>query len=321
MTSPLTLVGARPVVRDRAAIRLPLQWWRLTALLSLLAGVAGAVGIVAADRVYSRETTLLFDVAGAQDLVTVVLVVPVTALLGMRARGGSLTAFLCLPGCLAFLAYNYAIYAFSIQFGPLFLLWVALLGLSVFALAGTLVTADLRAIEQRFAARAMAGPAWFLMVVAGLFALLWLSEIVPDLLAGGPSRSAEGWQIPTNPVHVLDLSVFLPGVLLSGLLLLRRHALGYATVAGQLVWLALTCVPILLTPVVSAVRGNAADWAVTGPVGALLVTITFVLLRVLHRADSDRGGPVVAVESGRPPVAASRIKGSYSSADQTPRLS
>ena len=284
MTSPLTPVGARPVVRRRPAIRLPLLWWRLTALLLLLAGVAGAVGIVAADRVYSRETTLLSDVAGAQDLVTVLLVVPLTALLGMRARGRSPTAFLCLPGCLAFLAYNYAIYAFSIHFGPLFLRWVALLGLSVFALAGTLATADLAAIEQRFAARPMAGTAWFLMVVACLFVLLWLREIVPDLLVGDPSRSAADWQVPTNPVHVLDLAVFLPGVLLSGVLLLRRHVLGYATVAGQLVWLALTCVPILLTPAVSAARGNAADWAVTGPVGARLVTVLLVLARVLRRA-------------------------------------
>jgi hypothetical protein len=34
--------------------------------------------------------------------------------------------------------YNYAIYAFSVHFGPLFLVWVAVLGLALFALIGGL---------------------------------------------------------------------------------------------------------------------------------------------------------------------------------------
>ncbi|HEX7462972.1 MAG TPA: hypothetical protein VF317_12445 [Dermatophilaceae bacterium] len=96
------------------------------------------------------------------------------------------------------------------------------------------------AIKDWFAGRAMTGTARFLIAVAALFALLWLSEIVPDLFAGNPSRSATHWKVPTNPMHVLDLAFFLPAVIMSGLLLRRQHPLGYATAAGQLVWLAQT---------------------------------------------------------------------------------
>jgi hypothetical protein len=240
--------------------------------------------LCAADRIYHQETSMLFDQATAQDVVTLLLVAPLLALLAVLARRGSLPAFLCLPGCLAFTVYNYAIYAVSIHFGPLFLVWVAVLGLSIFALVGVLATADMPAIEQRLAGRAMPGPAWFLIGVATLFALLWLSEIVPNLLAGDPSRSARDWNVPTSPVHVLDLAFFLPAVIISGVLLLRRHGLGYATAAGQLAWIALTCVPILITPLVANARGRAAGWAVTLPIGVLLLATLAVLGRLLQSA-------------------------------------
>lgn len=45
---------------------------------------------------------------------------------------------------------------------------------------------------------------------AALFALLWLSEILRDLVARRLSTSASQRNVPTNPVHVLDLAFFLP---------------------------------------------------------------------------------------------------------------
>jgi len=110
------------------------------------------------------------------------------------------------------------------------------------------------------------------------------------MLAGHLSRSAAGWKVPTNPVHVLDLALFLPGVIASGILLLRRHPLGYTTVAGQLVWLPLTCVPILVTPLVADARGHEAGWAVAFPIGALLLAILAMLRRVLRRLSAVTPG-------------------------------
>ena len=279
-TAPAALVPAHP-----STGWLPRPWWWLTLSVALLA----AAGLLAADRIYNQETSVLFDQATAQDVVTLLPVAPLLAYLAVSARRGSLSAFLCLPGLLAFTVYNYAIYAFSIHFGPLFLVWVAILGLSIFALVGALATADMPAIKQRFAGRAMPRPAWFLIVVAVLFVLLWLSEIVPSLLAGDPSRSARDWNVPTNPVHVLDLAFFLPAAVTSGILLLRRRPLGYATAAGQLVWIALTCVPILITPLVANARGHAPGWAVTLPIGVLLLATPAVLGRLLQHTARGPG--------------------------------
>jgi hypothetical protein len=157
----------------------------------------------------------------------------------------------------------------------------------------------------RFAGRPVRVPGWFLMVVAVLFALLWLSEIVPDLLAGRPSTSATEWNVPTNPVHVLDLAFFLPAACLSGVLLLRRHWLGYGTAAGQLVWLELTCLPILVTPFVANLRGEEPGWLVIAPIGIMALATLTVLWRVLHTArahpaevDGDRSKAAAINASG-----------------------
>jgi hypothetical protein len=175
------------------------------------------------------------------------------------------------------------------------LVWVSVFGLSIFALVGALATPATLAVNAQAAGQAMRVPAWFLMVVAAMFALLWLGEIVPELLAGDPSSSASDWNVPTNPVHVLDLAFFLPAAFASGVLLLRRRTLGYLTAAGQLVWLALTCLPILVTPAVADARGHGPDWTVTGPIGILLIATLAVLGRLLQRLGASPRTPLSRV--------------------------
>jgi len=110
--------------------------------------------------------------------------------------------------------------------------------------------------------------------------------------SGNTTRSASDWNIPTNPVHVLDLAFFLPAVFTSGALLLRRHPLGYATATGQLAWLALTCLPILVTPFVANAHGHQPGWAVMLPIGILFVATLVVLGRLLRRVSTSPGpGP------------------------------
>jgi hypothetical protein len=247
-----------------------------------LAAVGNIVGLLAVQRIYGRETVVLADSSVAQDLVSLCVVVPLLVWLGIRAARGSSRAYVCWLGCLAFTAYSYAIYAFALHFGSLFLIWVAVLGLSFYALVGSLVSVDGARIKAGVTDRAQGSTAWTLIVAAGLFGSVWLSEIVPDLLAGRASTSALSMLLPTNPVHVLDLALFLPAVLTSGVMLLRGKAFGYVTAPGLLAFLALTCLPVLVTPVVAAVRGHEPSWGVAGPLGVVLLVALAVLARGLR---------------------------------------
>jgi len=155
-----------------------------------------------------------------------------------------------------------------VQFGPLFPVWVAVLGLSVFW------SLDSAVRDGRDAVRG-AGDACGRVVPHRRRGVVRPAVVERDRAeppGRGLSRGATTWDVPTNPVHVLDLALFLPAVVTSGVLLLRRHPFGYATVVGNLVLLALTCLPILLTSFVAVSRGHEPGWAVLVPVpiGAVL---------------------------------------------------
>ena len=87
--------------------------------------------------------------------------------------------------------------------------------------------------------------------------------------------------LPTNPVHILDLGFFLPAVIATGVLLLRRAPFAYTLAPAFIVFLILTGVPILLTPVVQAARGETAAWGVVVPIGTLAVTLLGLLVWLL----------------------------------------
>jgi len=270
-------------------------WLGLALAAAGLAAVGNVVGLLAAHRIYGRETAVLANASIAQDIVSLCLVVPLLVVLGLRASRGSTRAYVCWLGCLAFTAYSYVIYAFALHFGPLFLLWTAVLGLSFYALVGSLVRADATGLQARLAGRGQRSMAWTLIAAATLFGAVWLREIVPDLLAGRASSSASTMLLPTNPVHVLDLALFLPAVLTSGVMLLRGKAFGHLTAPGLLVFLALTCVPVLVTPIVAVVRGHEPSWGVVGPLGLVLLLALAVLTRGLRGPTPQQETPCSTV--------------------------
>jgi len=73
-------------------------------------------------------------------------------------------------------------------------------------------------------------------------------------------------------------------VLASAALLLRRRALGYVTAPAVLVFLILTCLPVLVTPLMSLAAGRTADWGAAPPIGVVLVASAAVLARALGAA-------------------------------------
>ena len=267
-------------------------WLRLSVVASLLAAAGSVRGLVFGG-IYAPLTPVFLPQALAQDVANLVLVVPLWLVLATLARRGSLRAYLLWLGVLAFTVYNYVIYTFSIPFGPLFLPWVAVLGLSLYSLIGGIAALDHKAVAAAFASRrAVVVAAWSLMVMAILFGLLWLSEDLPALRAGQRPQSLVDMALPTNPVHVLDLAFFLPAVLMVGWLLLRRRPMAHTLAPPLIAFLVLTGVPILLTPAVQAARGAVADWGVALPIGSLTVAMTALLAWLLAtvREDARAGG-------------------------------
>ena len=198
-------------------------------------------------------TPVFLPQAIAQDIANLAVTSPAWLILAILALRGSIRATLLWLGVLTFTIYNYFIYTFSIPFGPLFPLWVAVLGLSLYALIGAVTSIDHKGVQSSFTnQRAVTVTAWVLMITAVLFAFLWLSEDVPALLSGKTPQSVIDMALPTNPVHILDLSFFLPAVVISAIMLFRQKPLGYTLAPAFLVFLILTGIPILITPFVQS---------------------------------------------------------------------
>jgi hypothetical protein len=256
--------------------------WLWLSILAALLAVAGSVIALAVPSIYAGLTPVFLPQALAQDIANLAVVSPAWLILAALALRGSLRAYLLWLGVLTFTVYNYVIYTFSIPFGPLFLLWVAVLGLSLYALIGGVTAVDHKAAASSFTSRrAITVTAWFLIVTAVLFGLLWLSEDVPALLSGSRPQSVVDMALPTNPVHILDLGFFLPAVIATGVMLLKKKPLAYSVAPAFNVFLVTTGIPILLTPVVQAARAETAAWGVVVPIGALTVILLGLLAWLL----------------------------------------
>ncbi len=265
-------------------------WLRLSLAAALLS-IAGSIIALTRPGIYARLTPAFLPQALAQDIANLAVTSPACLVLIALAWRGSLRAYLLWLGVLIFTVYNYVIYTFSVPFGALFLLWVAVLGLSAYSLIGGIACADHAAVKTAFASRrAAAAAAWCLIAVAALFALLWLSEDVPALLSGSTPQSVIDMGVPTNAVHVLDLSFFLPAAVATGWLLLRRAPLSYTLAPAFIVFLVLTGIPILLTPVIQSARGQAAGWGVVAPIGIFTVLLLCLLAWLVSTIRSAQRG-------------------------------
>ena len=203
--------------------------------------MAGSAAGLLVPGIYAGLTPSFRPQALAQDLANLVVVSPALLALALFAWRGSLRAFLLWTGVVGFTVYNYIVYCFSIPFGPLFLLWTAVLGLALFALIGALGSADHQRIRADYHdGTGLRVAAWALLSLAVLFAILWLSEDIPALLAGRQPASVRALGVPTNAVHVLDLGFFLPAAAATGVMLLRRRTMGYVLAPGMLAFLTLT---------------------------------------------------------------------------------
>ncbi len=266
------------MIRPSVPVRTDAARWLWLSVVAAVLAMAGNVVALARPVLYAELTPAFLPQAYAQDVANLALISPMMLVCAGLALRGSERAYLVWLGTVSFTVYNYVIYTVAVPFGPLFLLWVAVLGLSTYALLGGLVALD-PSIARRFTAhRVVTVVGWALIVVGLLFALLWLSEDVPSLVGGTTPPSVADLGVPTNPVHVLDLAIYLPAVIGAGVGTLRRHPYAIAVTPAPLVFLILTGVPILITPVVQNAIGQSAAWGAAAVIGPLTLVLTALLV-------------------------------------------
>jgi hypothetical protein len=248
-TPQLTVPVATRAGRPRLALTRAQLMLGSSAVVALAIVVSSAYGLLADDPYRSLPEATVLGAKG-QDVVSLLAAVVLVAL-ALPARLTP-TRFLAWVGVLGYVVYSYAIYLVGVPMNRVFLVYVVLESVALAALLAGLWHLASMHWSQRASPRLRRGTGWMLVVVAVLFAGLWLSTLLPFELGGSPP-DPEGVGGTPYPVFVLDLVVVLPAIAAIGVLLLRAHPLG---------------APLAMVALIKIVTLFVALWA--GPVYALL---------------------------------------------------
>jgi hypothetical protein len=218
-------------------------------LLAALAGLWPAEGasyplttfrgeevLINARGLYYWDTVSSAAQMQANDLVALTLGLPLLAVSFWLARRGSLRGRLLLAGTLGFILYTYITMAFGAQYNALFLVYVALFSLSLFAFVLVMMSFDLKTLPAHFSDNLPRGwIAGLLFFAAAFLSLAWLGRILPTLALDtlslwerGGVRGIPALDNTTSMfIQAMDLGLIVPVCILSGILLLRRRPWGY----------------------------------------------------------------------------------------------
>jgi hypothetical protein len=255
-------------------------------VIAVVLAVASLAGLLSPTQLYPAADLRLVRLP--LDLFTLVVALPLLLASMWSAHRGHLGGMLCWPGVLLYVLYVSISHLAGVSFSAQFPAYLLLAPLSAYTVIGLVASIDRQAVHQRLSG---AVPARFvgglLTGLTGLFILMNLADIASALITRTPPEtvSVAAW--------VGDFAV-IPACLAGGLLLWRRHALGYVAAPGLLLLYSLLFLGLIPVMVHSAwASDSSVDLTGVIMMSALAVACLVAL------AFSVRGG---AGNAGLPPT-------------------
>jgi len=216
--------------RNPAADRLPITHdltlaYALSLIIALLMAGASVFGLLYRDIIYPTEELRRWFVTN--DALNLVAGLPL--LLGSMglARRGNLIGLLCWPGALFYVLYVYLAYTLSVPFGVLFLPYLLLVTLSACTLIGLVASINGEAVRQRLTGSVPARVSGGILVGLAILIIARQTALIITALTSQAQVSAGELAI-----WIDDFVVACPALLVVGVQLWRRRALGYVGGAG-----------------------------------------------------------------------------------------
>lgn len=185
----------------------------------------GATATLYGEGLYRYDTWLVGAGNRGQDVVLLLVEVPLLLAAVRWYRRGRPVAAAVLAGVLAFFAYFYVSMVFATAQNRLFPLYVAAAALAGLALAALSSSIDVRrvaaALPERPGRRALTT---YLLGLAGALTLAWLPGVLGTAVSGDIAEAVGPY---TSEVTVaLDLGLVVPVVVIAAVQLLRRRPVG-----------------------------------------------------------------------------------------------
>ncbi len=245
--------------------------------IAILVTIVSYTGLFFPDT-YAKETANWAAQAVAQDIIDLFLIIPFLLISSWLGFKKNRIALLLWSGVLIYLIYTFVIYCFAVHFNQLFIVYCLVLGLSFYAFLYFLLSQIKEPIASWYSEKIPVKTVGiFLMILSGLFYLLWLSEIIPAIFSNTSPATIIETGLLVNPVHALDLSVVLPGFMIVGILLLKKNPLGLLLAPAVLTFCILMDITIGTLMIVMNMRGIETDLSLT-VIMVLLALFTLGLL-------------------------------------------
>lgn len=175
---------------------------------------------------YKNDSLSVVAQGQASDFVTLFLAIPLLIFSLIKALKQSFKGSLLLIGTLAYFFYTYVSYTFLWTYNNLFIVYVALMSMSLFALILSIQTIDLNKLPSKFSNKLpvelLSAYQFFIAVMIGM---LWIGKIITSLLTNTPPIGLEHYT--TLVIQAMDLGFVVPLAFLSGYLLLKKKPYGY----------------------------------------------------------------------------------------------
>ena len=255
-------------------------------LLALLIAIVSLFGLLTPG-FYAKETPSWQAQSLGQDLADLILVIPALIVTAVLSYQGNKKALLFWGGTLIYIVYTFLIYCFGVHFNRLFLFYCIILGIASYSLLYFFYL--LLQLAPRITHRNTAASrtiACYLLIISGLFYFLWLSEIIPASLNQETPSNVLEVGLPTNPVHVLDISLLLPAIFITGILLFRRNSFALLLAPALLIFFVLMNCTIGGLALMMNARGITSSLMLVWVMGILAVISLLGLTWYFHRAIS-----------------------------------
>jgi hypothetical protein len=175
---------------------------------------------------YKNDSVSMAAQAKGQDIVTMIVGIPLLIVSLYLSRKGLLKGRLLLTGTLGYFLYTYISYSFLSMYNSLFLIDVILMSASFYAFTLSMMSFDIQNLSSHFnenlPVKFIGG---FLIFTATAIGMMWLGIIIPPLTNGTLPSSLEHYT--TLVIQAMDLGFVVPTAIISGILLIKRKAFGY----------------------------------------------------------------------------------------------
>lgn len=222
-----------------------------TTVLIILFAALSMAGIVFHQELYADEH--LRSAFLTNDWVNLIFGFPVLVWSFILTYRKNLLGFLCYPGALFYCTYIYATYMLGMPFSVMFIPYLLVVGLSLYTLIGLLVCMDISEIHNRLEGHVpVRGAGFILLFIAVLLFVYQIYAISSALLRPESPGQLEIAQ------WIVDLLFAAPPVMIVGMLMIRRKAMGYALGTGILFLLSVLFISLLPFMIIQSVFTYAA---------------------------------------------------------------